>query len=171
MPTSTKGKILGKHEIAEFFGVTEPTVDQWVRRGCPVVQRGSKGKAWQINTARVSDWLRQRDIEQATGSNLSDEQELKRRKLAAETQKAELEMLRVKGDVVPLKQVERSLANTFAEVKTNLRNVPRRVATSLVGEKSEARIKEVLLEEIDQALEILSGFTIDDDNGMVDDDE
>ena len=169
MPTSTKGKILGKHEIAEFFGVTEPTVDQWVRRGCPVVQRGSKGKAWQINTAKVSDWLRQRDIEQATGNNLSDEQELKRRKLAAETQKAELEMLRVKGELVPLKQLERALANTFAELKTNMRNIPRRTATALIGETSEVRIKEVMLAEIDQALEVLAQFTLDEPTDEADD--
>lgn len=164
MPTSTKGKTLGKHEIAEFFGVTEPTVDQWVRRGCPVVERGSKGKQWKINTAQVSDWLRQRDIEQATGANLSDEQELKRRKLAAETQKAELEMLRVKGDLVPLAQLERQLSNTFAELKANLRNVPKRTATSLVGETNEVRIKEVLLAEIDQCLEVLAQFTLDEES-------
>lgn len=162
MPTSTKGKILGKHEVAEFFGVTEPTVDQWVRRGCPVVERGSKGKAWQINTAQVSDWLRQRDIEQATGNNLSDEQELKRRKLAAETQKAEMEMLKARGELVPLRQLERALANTFAELKTNIRNIPRRTATSIVGETDEIRIKEVLLAEIDQALEVLAQFTLDE---------
>lgn len=169
MPTSTKGKTLGKHEIAEFFGVTEPTVDQWVRRGCPVVERGSKGKQWKINTAQVSDWLRQRDIEQATGANLSDEQELKRRKLAAETQKAELEMLRVKGDLVPLAQLERQLSNTFAELKTNLRNVPKRTATALVGETSEVRIKDVILAEIDQCLEVLAQFTLDEESDADDD--
>lgn len=167
---STKGKLVGKQEIADIYGTTIVTVTEWIRRGCPVVQTGGKGIEWKINTYEVSAWLRQRDIENATGANLSDEQELKRRKLAAETQKAELEMLRVKGDVVPLKQVERSLANTFAEVKTNLRNIPRRVSTSLVGETSEARIKEVLLEEIDQVLQVLAGFTLDDDNEVIDDD-
>ena len=169
MPTSTKGKTLGKYEIAEFFGVAETTVDQWVRRGCPVVERGSKGKQWKINTAQVSDWLRQRDVEQATGANLSDEQELKRRKLAAETQKAELEMLRVKGDLVPLAQLERSLSNTFAELKTNLRNVPKRTATALVGETSEVRIKDVILAEIDQCLEVLTQFTLDEESDEIDD--
>ena len=101
-------------------------------------------------------------MENATGNNLTDEQELKRRKLAAETQKAELEMLRVKGELVPLKQLERSLANTFAELKTNMRNIPRRTATALVGETNEVRIKEVLLAEIDQCLEVLAQFTLDD---------
>mgnify|MGYP001601902110 FL=1 len=162
MPSIIKGRTLGKQEIADLFGVSEVTVDAWIRKGCPIIQRGSKGVAWQINSAAVSNWLRERDVENATGNNLSDEQELKRRKLAAETQKAELEMLRVKGELVPLKQLERSLANTFAELKTNMRNIPRRTATALVGETSEVRIKEVLLAEIDQCLEVLAQFTLDD---------
>ena len=162
MPSIIKGRTLGKQEIADLFGVSEVTVDAWIRKGCPIIQRGSKGVAWQINSAAVSNWLRERDVENATGNNLSDEQELKRRKLAAETQKAELEMLRVKGELAPLKQLERSLANTFAELKTNMRNIPRRTATALVGETSEVRIKEVLLAEIDQCLEVLAQFTLDD---------
>jgi len=162
MPSIIKGRTLGKQEIADLFGVSETSVDAWIRKGCPIIQRGSKGVAWQINSAAVSNWLRERDVENATGNNLSDEQELKRRKLAAETQKAELEMLRVKGELVPLKQLERSLANTFAELKTNMRNIPRRTATALVGETNEVRIKEVLLAEIDQCLEVLAQFTLDD---------
>lgn len=169
MPVKGRGKELGKQEIADMFGVNESTVDQWVRRGMPVIERGSKGRAWRINTAQVSNWLRERDIEQATGANLSDEQELKRRKLAAETQKAELEMLRVKGDLVPLAQLERSLSNTFAELKTNLRNIPKRTATALVGETSEVRIKDVILAEIDQCLEVLTQFTMDEESDADDD--
>ena len=169
MTNPTKGKILGKQEIADLFGVAETTVDNWVRRGCPVITRGSKGRAWEINTVAVSDWLRQRDLEQATGNNLNDEQELKRRKLAAETQKAEMEMLKAKGELVPLRQLERALANTFAELKTNMRNIPRRTATSIVGETDEIRIKEVLLAEVDQALEVLSQFTLDEPEADDDD--
>lgn len=169
MPLQIKGKVLGKQEVSELFGVAESTVDHWIRRGCPVIKRGSKGVSWEINTAAVSDWLRQRDIEQATGGAVSDEQELKRRKLAAETQKAELEMLKAKGELVPLRQLERALANTFAELKTNMRNIPRRTATSIVGETDEIRIKDVILAEIDQALEVLAQFTLDDEPEVTDD--
>lgn len=169
MAAQIKGKTLGKQEISELFGVAESTVDQWIRRGCPIIKRGSKGVAWEINSAAVSDWLRQRDLEQATGNNLNDEQELKRRKLAAETQKAEMEMLKAKGELVPLRQLERALANTFAELKTNMRNIPRRTATSIVGETDEIRIKEVLLAEVDQALEVLSQFTLDEPEADDDD--
>lgn len=162
MPRKYRGQTVGKREIAEIFGVADTTVDQWIRRGCPILQRGAKGIQWQINTADVSEWLKQRAVEDVSGDTLADESELKRRKLAAETAKAELELAKVKGEVVPLRQLERALSNTFAEVKTNMRNVPGRVATSLIGETSELRIKEVVLAEIDLALDALTEFDLEE---------
>jgi phage terminase Nu1 subunit (DNA packaging protein) len=70
--------------------------------------------------------------------------------------------------VVPLKQLERALANTFAEVKTNLRSVPSRVATAIIGEESETRIKAVILKEIDQALETLGDLDLDEPDDVDD---
>jgi phage terminase Nu1 subunit (DNA packaging protein) len=169
MPRKYRGQTVGKREIAQIFGVAESTVNEWVRRGCPVLDRGGKGISWQINTAEVSEWLKKRAVEDVAGDTLADESELKRRKLAADTAKAELELAKVKGEVVPLKQLERALANTFAEVKTNIRNVPSRVSTTLIGETSETRIKEVVLEEIDLALEAMDEFDIHDED--VGDDE
>jgi len=162
LPVTTRGKNVTRQEIADLFGVSHTTVDAWLKRGLPVIQRGSKGKAWVINTAEVSAWLEQRAKETAPGGEQSDERELKRRKLAAETAKVELELARVRGEVVPLRQLERALANTFAEVKTNLRSVPSRVATAIIGEESETRIKAVILKEIDQALEALGDLDLDE---------
>jgi phage terminase Nu1 subunit (DNA packaging protein) len=162
MPVTTRGKNVTRIEIADLFGVSHTTVDAWIKRGMPVLQRGSRGKAWQINTAEVSAWLEQRAKESAAGGDQADERELKRRKLAAETAKVELELARVRGEVVPLAQLERALANTFAEVKTNLRSVPSRVATAIIGEETEARIKAVILKEIDQALEALGDFDLEE---------
>jgi phage terminase Nu1 subunit (DNA packaging protein) len=139
-----------------------------MKSGAPYVEKGSKSKPWKVNTKALSDWLRQRELELKIGEAGSSE-ELRRRKLAAETQKAEMEMLKAKGELVPLRQLERALANTFAELKTNMRNIPRRTATSIVGETDEIRIKEVLLTEIDQALEVLAQFTLDEPEDDVDD--
>lgn len=169
MPRKYRGQTVGKREIAQIFGVAETTVNEWVRRGCPVMQRGGKGVAWQVNTADVSEWLKKRAVEDIAGDTLADESELKRRKLAADTAKAELELAKVKAEVVPLSQLERALANTFAEVKTNVRNVPSRISTTLIGETSETRIKEVIIEEIDLALEAMDEFDIQDED--VDGDE
>ena len=161
MPVTTRGKNVTRQEIADLFGVSHTTVDAWIKRGMPVFERGSRGKPWRINTAEVSAWLEQRAKESASGSDQADERELKRRKLAAETAKVELELARVRGEVVPLAQLERALANTFAEIKTNIRSVPSRVATAIIGESNETRIKAVILKEIDQALEVLGDFDLE----------
>jgi phage terminase Nu1 subunit (DNA packaging protein) len=168
MARKYRGQTMGKREIAEIFGVAETTVNHWMRRGCPVMQRGGKGVAWQINTADVAEWLKRRAVEDIAGDTLADESELKRRKLAAETAKSELELAKVKGEVVPLKQLERALSNVFAEVKTNTRNVPSRVATSLIGETNEIRIKQVILDEIDLSLAALEEFDVSEDEAVDD---
>jgi len=167
LPVTTRGRNVTRQEVADLFGVSHTTVDAWIKRGMPIVTKGSKGKAWVINTASVSAWLEQR-AKESSGNDNADERELKRRKLAAETAKVELELARVRGEVVPLKQLERALANTFAEVKTNLRSVPSRVATAIIGEESETRIKAVILKEIDQALETLGDLDLDEPDDVDD---
>ena len=34
-----------KAALAEWFGVSVATVDNWLRRGCPSITRGSRGQA------------------------------------------------------------------------------------------------------------------------------
>ena len=165
MPVTLRGKNVTRQEIADVFGVSHTTVDSWIKRGMPVKQRGSRGKPWVINTAEVSEWIKQREIDKLSGEGNSNADELRRRKLAAETAKVELELARLKAEIVPLAQLERALANVFAEMKTRMRAVPSRIATSLIGEDNETRIKAVILAEIDQALEALGEFDLEEPDG------
>lgn len=43
-------------ETAEWFDVSAPTVDGWVRDGCPYVIKGSKGVPWQFDLRAVAEW-------------------------------------------------------------------------------------------------------------------
>lgn len=52
----SRGRDVNRSDLAEINGVSMPTIDDWVRRGCPVVQRGGRGRAWQFNTADVRNW-------------------------------------------------------------------------------------------------------------------
>lgn len=166
-----KGTIVNRAGLADVFGAATPTVDTWVRRGCPFVQRGGRGKEWQFNTAAVSEWLRDQAREEVGGTVFADESELKRRKLAAETSLAELELAKAKGAVAPLEEVEREVANAFATVKANMRNIPGRVVTLLIGETEERRFKTVLLAEIDQALEALADADLAGVDDVTEDEE
>lgn len=152
-------RIVSRAKLAEFTGKSLPTIDSWVRQGCPVVKRGGRGKEWEFDTAAVNDWrVEQKEMEAAAANagGEADEAELKRRKLAAETMLAELELAQAKKAVAPISQVERMVANAFAQVRASVRNIPERTVAQLIGETDERRFKNVLLEEIDQTLEALS---------------
>lgn len=152
-----RGIHLNRTETADYFGIAMTTLDDWVRRGCPIVARGGRGRAWTFNTADLIKW-READIRaESKGVQAASAEELKRRKLEAETEMVELDLAKAKELVAPIEQIERAMAKAFGEVRANLRNlVPERAARRLVGEPNQARIKEVLLEEVDQALEALA---------------
>ena len=159
-----RGQNLNRTEMSDHLGVAMSTLDDWVRRGCPVVSRGGRGRRWQFNSADVRAW-RDEDIRaglQDTRHATSDE--LKRRKLQAETEQVELELAQAKGEVAPIEQFERALEKAFGEVRAGIRNVlPGRAARRLLGEDDETRIKAVLLEEIDQQLEEHPELKLDPD--------
>lgn len=144
-----------------MFGVSLPTVDAWVRAGCPGVKSGvGKAGGWRFNTADVVRWREERAAAEASGDTLVDEQALKRRKLFADTVAAEHSMLVKKQLVAPLDQVERAMTRVFAEVRTNMRSLPGRIVTQLIGETDEINFKSVMLREIDTVLESLADLDV-----------
>lgn len=48
--------LVNRVELATLCGVSLPTIDTWVRQGCPVVERGSKGRPWQFHFSEVFNW-------------------------------------------------------------------------------------------------------------------
>ncbi|WP_417842015.1 hypothetical protein [Terasakiella sp.] len=162
-----KGQIANRTEIANFFGVSMPTVDYWVQGGCPVVQRGGKGKSWQFNTAEISAWREEQIRAQgAQSGDEQDERQLKRRQQLAATKRTELALAKECGLVAPIEQFQRGLANLFAEVKAGMRNIPSRVAPTLIGENDERRIRAVVLAEVDLVLEALANADLLDEEEL-----
>lgn len=152
--------IVNRTGLARDLGANLSTVDQWVRKGCPVIVRGTRGKEWQFDTAAVHAWYTQQKIAEATGAVQTDEAELKRRKLEAETKLAELELDKATGNVVEVEYLHRNLSGLFAEIRTNIRNLPDRVVTALIGMTDEREFKAVLLKEIDIILTDLSEMAV-----------
>jgi len=147
---------LNRTELAAFFEKSLPTIDSWVRKGCPVLQRGGRGREWLFNPADVAEWRIDSKVAEATGATQASYEELKSRKLLAEVQLAEIEAAKARDEVLGVEFVKLNLSNLFEEVKTNLRNVPGRVVSSIVGNTNEREIKELLLTEIDIALTALA---------------
>ncbi|WP_179989819.1 terminase small subunit [Acinetobacter sp. YH1901141] len=154
MSVTQKGRIVNRTGLSEVFGVALNTIDSWVRQGCPVVQKGGgKGQEWQFNTAHVSKWLRDRDVEEATGGIPDDIEMLRIRKQKAETELAELELATKKGEVALVSEYEKVWAMSMGQLRQNIMGVPQRAVLQLLGETDELVFKEKLRAEIVLALE------------------
>ena len=162
---------VNRSELAGIFGISLPTVDVWVKQGCPIVKKGgTAGRAYVFDTAAVFRWRNDRAVEQATGETAVDLEVLNRRKILAQTQLAELELAEASGKVAPVADFERALAKQNAVIRQNIMTVPQRAVMMLIGEKDEIRFKSVLTAELREALERAAQSVIELDEAESDDD-
>lgn len=144
---------LNRSSLAEHIGVSLPTIDRWVKEGMPVVQRGTRGTQWIFDLPDVIRWYGQRAAESAAGENLTDLAEIERRTAHAKMEMAELELATKRGEVAAIRDFERAQAKAFAEIRTNVMNVPQRVVLQLLGETNETEFKTKLRAELTLALQ------------------
>jgi len=52
-----RGVIWNKAELAETLGVSLKTADDWIRKGMPVIKRGSTADAYEISSADAIEWV------------------------------------------------------------------------------------------------------------------
>lgn len=147
-------------ELSNFLGIHRRTIQEWVSSGCPVAHRAKLGDrgGHQFVPRDVMNWLKERAVYEATGGNdpeLMSAEEAKRRKLTAEAGLQEIELAKKKATVVDIEEMYRAKAEENAELRTNMRNIPSRVAMQCVGE-TEKEIHRIILEEIDIALRALA---------------
>lgn len=162
MPYVFSGKVVKKGDLCEIFGVSRPTVDYWLKNGCPYEQEGGRGRAWQFNTADVFDWR----LDQVRGeyeapkkdSNVVSLQVARRDKLQAEAEKAQLEVHKMRGEVISIELLEQQLATVIGRVKSQLLALPHKLAHKAAGMKRQRDVELLLKTEITQALNDLSTF-------------
>lgn len=124
--------IVNMGDLAVILGVSRATVQSWVKRGCPAVQKGRNGRPWQFNTAEVIEWRSQQIANAAIGETRSlDMDEAKRRKVAAEAAMAELELAQKKGELVEIESVGELIEEEYARVRARLLGLPVKVAPAL----------------------------------------
>lgn len=89
---------------------------------------------------------------------------MKRRKLQAETLKAELELAKLKGEVDLIGNFHRAEKSRMAAIRANMRNVPGRAVLQLLGCTDELTFKSKLMAEIDLALVTAANSEVDFDD-------
>ena len=58
-PQSKAQNLVSYSELCKFIGITMPTVTAYIDKGMPVVTKPVRGRAGEIDTVAVVDWIRQ----------------------------------------------------------------------------------------------------------------
>lgn len=139
--------------IAKLLMLSDRRVQQLTKEGViPKAERGRYELAPSVQG--YIRFLQERSLRSDTSP--IDYHAEKARLTKAQADTAEIELAKARADVVSVAQIERNLAGLFAQVQTNIRNVPDRVVSALIGMTDEREFKAVLLREIDQVLTALA---------------
>ena len=158
MKMKNKGRIISLSALATFLGIHRNTLYSWVERGCPYVKKADRlrGIDWKFDSGEVVQWRLDQAIQDAVAdTSTATEDELRRRKLAAETVLAELQTAKARGEVGSLDEFERQVTNAAIEIRKRLQQMADRVAPMVIGLKV-SEVKRILREEVDQALTVLA---------------
>ena len=159
MPRTYTGKLVSKVELAEIMGVALPTVDHWIKRGCPFVSEGTKGVAWVLNTADVVEWRLDEirgQYEVEIDDTVIDYNEARRRRTAAEAELAELELYQKRAQVVSIDTVEEQVTTLLATVKAQINAVPHANAHVLAKMRGVRQVEKHLTEALNNVMQEIS---------------
>jgi phage terminase Nu1 subunit (DNA packaging protein) len=116
-------RVANKAQAAEFFGISLPGFENWVRRGCPIVQKGSRGVPWIFDLLEVAKW---RFLSSgASQEEVPPEKMLPSdRKAWYESEKKRRELQVMDRELIPVEEVERVVATAFAAISSDIRSLP-----------------------------------------------
>jgi phage terminase Nu1 subunit (DNA packaging protein) len=111
-----------KAQVAQFFDITIPTLEKWVREGMPVLQRGARGVSWVLDLRAIAEW---RYTSRLPEGGLDPETlPPGERKLwyDGETRRRELQVR--DRELIRATEVEESVATAFSSVAQTLLALP-----------------------------------------------
>lgn len=154
LPPAPCSRVATKRECAEFFDVSIPAVDAWIRRGMPYLMAGSKTVPWEIDLLEVAKW--RFNWRNADGSADPDSMEPAMRKAwyEGETKKRNLHD-RERG-LIPAAEVERDVAAVHAVILANLQAIPERLIRRGIPGDVAGHVADSLRDAVDAMEERLS---------------
>ena len=158
---SAKGRLVNMGDLSHLWGVALNTVKAWVRRGCPVVARGGRGREWQFDTAAVAQWREEQAAAAAVGDTSAiDLEEARRRKEAALAAMAELDLAKRRGEVVEIEAIADIVGEEYTRLRARLLAIPVKLAPLMEAASNLAERREIISSAISECLAELSA---DDD--------
>ena len=150
------GRPVNRGELASLCGVSLPTVDGWVEKGCPFLERGSKGVEWRYDSAAVIDWRIQRAVENAVMNAGDDSSKARRedadcRRAVANAIVAEINADEALKAVVSRHDVVADMATFCQVLRTGLSNMASKVAARATTMTNASEIEAMAKAEMNRA--------------------
>lgn len=120
-------KVTGQQGIADMFGVSRETIDNWQQDGMPVEKRGGPGVPSEYDSVECINWLLSREVKKVQGEKPQD------RLARVQADKLELELMEKRGLLLPADQIEPKLRAAMVAAREMWRNEPARLAREVPG--------------------------------------
>lgn len=120
-------------QLAEFYDVDRRTITNWVNStpGCPSWKEGSERF---FDSVKVAAWREAKArAESERDATPLDLEEARARKMTADAELAELELGRLRGELVPVDAVRTTMADLTSRVRAQLLAIPGRYSARIVG--------------------------------------
>lgn len=160
----TRGREVNKDELCDILGVGTAVIDNYLRNGCPVTERGGPGRPHKFNTADVHAWLREQDEKfkrQAPDPEKAATDEGRRRAALATARLRELELETKQGVLIAADAVRPVLEEQLSNVRSRLMAMPGRLSAQLVRMSDQGSIERLIAEEVREALAELTADEVE----------
>lgn len=148
-----KGEVVNKSRVATIFGISQKTVERYLRDGLPYISKGQGREGWRFDTVAVFKWLVQRSVSLATGNDDAVALESARlRNTDVRARLAELEYARQARVTITRAEAAAIYSEHVTEFRKRLLELP-----DQVQDLSETQRKQ-LEDAINQALAEFSGM-------------
>ncbi|MFI5020757.1 MAG: hypothetical protein ACHQRJ_03750 [Alphaproteobacteria bacterium] len=138
--------LLNRRELARALRVSEPTIDAWIARGCPVAARGLNGVAYRFDAEKVLAWrtaerrqdaaesgerrefISQLQLRLEGGEGEGEKMSPKDQKVLWEAVAARMKAAQMRGEFCLATDVEAEREETFKELAAALQSLPEQLA-------------------------------------------
>jgi hypothetical protein len=144
---------LTTHQMADALGCSTGTVSTDRQRGMPM-HSAKAARAWQESNKRAKAKAGgKRDAAQIAPSGYMDARTARER---AEAEAAQIRVLEARGSLVHRDKVRQEVARHLASLRESLLQIPARLQSVLAAEQDEAKVHDILQDELYQALAHIS---------------
>jgi phage terminase Nu1 subunit (DNA packaging protein) len=153
-------QLLDTTQLSKLLDITPSWVRKLTNEGVLTRARDADGKELQgrYNLLAVRDYCRYlRSVAKLDDASQSRYSALRNEKLAAESERTQLELREYKGELHSARDIEFIMNNMLTYFKQRVLSIPSRVARVCVG-KSFRQIYDLIMTEIELALRELSGY-------------